>query len=626
MRKIRLQILAATIFFAFAVNGQTLLSESFEGTFPPAGWTLENAGTGNPWTQGTTANLAKSGTKSMKYAYSQTAAGNAWAFSPALNFTAGTNYVISFWYRGRGYNESLRVQIKGAATAAAPAIATVFNSTTISSTVYSEAKTYYTAPATGAVYLAFNCYSIADMFELHVDSIVVAAGPSCIPPTTTTISNVTATSATLNWTAASGATGYQYAMGTTGTPPASGTATTALSNTFTLSASTKYYLFLRSACSGSTFSDWKIDSVTTPCAASPIPYTMPVSTAPAGGIPNCSVVQNVNNDAKTWFAGSFTTDPPGITSPAMIYEYSSVNAANDWLFTQGLALTGGVTYQLSYKYMNDGTLPSSANYYPEKMKVMYGLQPDDASMTFPLADYPVVASASAISASVSFTPASSGTYFIGFHAYSSADQDLLILDDVAVITDPTTPVSLLNFEGSRVSLGNLLSWTTASELNNKGFELQRSADGVEFSSLQFIASKGVNGNSSSTLNYAFTDVKPLSGANYYRLAQIDKDGKTTLSKVVVIKGLRPLMITFSSLFPNPAKEQLKASIESPKNGLITFLFTDMAGKVVNQQTAAVVPGDNLVTLSVASLPAGSYLVKATCADGCETSVKKFVKE
>ena len=217
-------------------------------------------------------------------------------------------------------------------------------------------------------------------------------------------------------------------------------------------------------------------------------------------------------------------------------------------------------------------------------------------------------------------------YYFGFHAYSIADQDLLFVDDISVDTTPSLPIRLVNFKGERQGAKNMLSWITASEQNNKGFELQRSSDGESFSATGYVNSKAQNGNSNSTLNYEYADEKPFTGNNYYRLKQVDFDGKSTLSNIVLIKGTKTNSIVLSSVYPNPAKNQLNVVLTSPANDRVAMVITDLAGRVVMTRQNQLLSGDNKLTINVGTLLPGIYLIKAVCSNNCETAVSKFVKE
>jgi hypothetical protein len=182
----------------------------------------------------------------------------------------------------------------------------------------------------------------------------------------------------------------------------------------------------------------------------------------------------------------------------------------------------------------------------------------------------------------------------------------------------------VNFKGEQAGEINKLTWSTATETNNKGFELERSLDGIKFTSIAFVASKGDNGNSSSNLDYGYND-KAAVGVTYYRLKQVDRDGKYNFSNVVTLtrKGGD---IALSSVYPNPANAELNLKITSPRAEKLTIVVTDLTGKVVMQRAASVVTGDNIATMNVSALAAGSYIIKAVCANGCETAVHKFVKQ
>jgi hypothetical protein len=70
------------------------------------------------------------------------------------------------------------------------------------------------------------------------------------------------------------------------------------------------------------------------------------------------------------------------------------------------------------------------------------------------------------------------------------------------------PVTLLNFKCEKKGTTNKVDWTTFTEINNAGFQLQRSTDGTTFSKLAYVSSKAINGSSVAAINYNFNDVTP----------------------------------------------------------------------------------------------------------------------
>lgn len=112
------------------------------------------------------------------------------------------------------------------------------------------------------------------------------------------------------------------------------------------------------------------------------------------------------------------------------------------------------------------------------------------------------------------------------------------------------PITIVEFKGKVNGLTNQLSWTTISEVNNAGFQLQHSADGNVFTDLHFIPSNFINGNSNGTSSYSFTHNSPFKGMNYYRLKQIDKDGRQNFSTIISLKNALSTIPTIT-VYPNP---------------------------------------------------------------------------
>lgn len=139
------------------------------------------------------------------------------------------------------------------------------------------------------------------------------------------------------------------------------------------------------------------------------------------------------------------------------------------------------------------------------------------------------------------------------------------------------PVELLDFSADRGEQGIQLNWTTASEENNEGFEIQRSPDGLSWKSIEFIRGMGT---SFVTNNYLFTDEQPISGVNYYRLKQMDYDGLFSFSKVnSVVWSVKDVY----KIFPNPAGDQVW--IKTDKTFFPEIRIYDTRGRLVDRYPA-----------------------------------------
>lgn len=159
----------------------------------------------------------------------------------------------------------------------------------------------------------------------------------------------------------------------------------------------------------------------------------------------------------------------------------------------------------------------------------------------------------------------------------------------------------------------------------RGFDMQRSADGVNFESIGFVNTLAPDGNSTGQLSYNFTDNTVGGRKLYYRLRQVDVDGRNKLSSVVLIKGDKPVTLAIDGLYPNPANTLVNVVVGAPVRDKVTLLVVDMTGKTVLQKVVNVEAGSNTVPFDISQLTVGSYLVKLFC-NNCETAISKFVKQ
>ena len=173
------------------------------------------------------------------------------------------------------------------------------------------------------------------------------------------------------------------------------------------------------------------------------------------------------------------------------------------------------------------------------------------------------------------------------------------------------PVELLSFTAKRRATSVALNWTTASEKNSAYFEVQRSLNGETFAK---VAHTPARGNTNQLTAYTALDSAVPAGTLYYRLRQVDLDGKVAYSPVVVVGALGQLATL--QVYPNPASDVLHIEIpDATPYRVFNFL-----GQTVLSGTTT----PEGMVLDVRVLPAGSYLLELRTAQGPQ--VRKFTKE
>lgn len=278
--------------------------------------------------------------------------------------------------------------------------------------------------------------------------------PSCVAPNTLSASAVTTNSATLGWIAGGGESLWNIEWGVTGFTQGTGTVVSGVANPHLLnglSDATTYQFYVQANCGGSGLSSWSGPfSFSTPCNAANVPYTQDFESAVTPAAPACTSIVNAGT-GNNWATAS-VTNSYGFNGKILRYTYNGANPANTWFFTQGVNLTAGISYRVTYDYGGTGL-------YPENMKVAYGTSASTAAMTNPLADHPNIMTATPSNNFVDFTPAASGVYYFGFNAYSDADMFYLNLDNITVDLSPSclapTALNATVLSSSSASL----SWT-----------------------------------------------------------------------------------------------------------------------------------------------------------------------
>lgn len=197
--------------------------------------------------------------------------------------------------------------------------------------------------------------------------------------------------------------------------------------------------------------------------------------------------------------------------------------------------------------------------------------------------------------------------------------------DYIRFTPLIVPVEFTSFTGAFVGDNVELKWATATELNNRGFEIQRSANNSAFATIAFVEGHGTT---TEAKNYSFVDRNIESRVNYsYRLKQIDFDGTSDYSQVVNLGFTLPVAFTLEQNYPNPFNPTTNITFAVPVKSEVTLEVYNLIGqKLMTLAQGQLDAGKHSAQMNASSLSSGIYLYKLTAIgeDGSQfTSSKKM---
>ena len=162
------------------------------------------------------------------------------------------------------------------------------------------------------------------------------------------------------------------------------------------------------------------------------------------------------------------------------------------------------------------------------------------------------------------------------------------------------PVKISSFTGRKSSKMNVLNWTTEIEINVDRYEIQRSADAVNFKTIAVLKANNIALSNS----YESNDSNPLEKNNYYRLKIIDKDGKENFSKVILLNNSKKEISIL--VYPNPAIDKIQAEIPNDVKGAYEVVIINLSGQVLLSKKF-----NNNVAASTVSIPLPKSFTKGT---------------
>ncbi|HKB85242.1 MAG TPA: T9SS type A sorting domain-containing protein [Ignavibacteriaceae bacterium] len=196
---------------------------------------------------------------------------------------------------------------------------------------------------------------------------------------------------------------------------------------------------------------------------------------------------------------------------------------------------------------------------------------------------------------------------VSFRKYSANEN--LVVDGIRVAAtwSDAVPVELSSFTASVNNNSVTLNWKTATETNNRGFQIQRKTSNSGWTNVSF-----VNGNGTSTKSneYSYVDNNLESGNYSYRLKQVDFDGSSEFSKVVEVEVNNPVKFELSQNYPNPFNPTTKINFSVPSNGNVRLTVYNVLG----QEIAVLVngfmkSGSHTIDFNASDLNSGLYFYK-----------------
>ncbi|MBV6511436.1 MAG: hypothetical protein FMNOHCHN_00916 [Ignavibacteriaceae bacterium] len=227
----------------------------------------------------------------------------------------------------------------------------------------------------------------------------------------------------------------------------------------------------------------------------------------------------------------------------------------------------------------------------------------------------------------------SGTYEGAWGAYPYFPSGNVIISDISTglyivdfTLDNVTPVELVSFSAVQQGASVQLEWATASEVNNRGFEIERSSDNQNWSAVGFVSG---NGTITETSRYTFSDAYPAEGNAWYRLVQHDYDGAKAIHTPVEVFYDRNLAVSGFSLqqnYPNPFNPSTRITFSLTDAAQVTLKVYDLLGREIAVLVNGVVErGTHTQEFSASGLSSGIYIYELRSGNFVERRTMNLLK-
>lgn len=330
-----------------------------------------------------------------------------------------------------------------------------------------------------------------------------------------------------------------------------------------------------------------------------------------------SVTQPATIQGLEQFTATVVVNVEGQTDASPHYAIAGLLIPNDWQ-VDSVWFTGAYTDYCIFLPANvpDSEPGGQVDYWTDSLEARY---PSGANMKWVVyqssTSHAVIASTVQATLYAKMTPSTAqGVHNLGYFVsdagldFSNATWYSASLNN-AITVSGVLPVELTSFSAAGTKDGVQLKWATATETNNRGFEVQRSNNGKGFNTIGFVNG---NGTTSQKMNYTFVDRNAQSGKQIYRLKQMDFSGAFEYSKTVEVDLSAPKEYSLLKNYPNPFNPTTTLSFALPVESEVTLSVYNSVGQLIKiLAQGKYSAGTQNVVFDATELPSGTYFYNIT---------------
>jgi hypothetical protein len=345
----------------------------------------------------------------------------------------------------------------------------------------------------------------------------------------------------------------------------------------------------------------------------------------------CFIIATVNQPSNAFGGEQITTTVivtvEGISDANPHYGIAGFLIPNDWTIDTAY-FSGAYNDYMTFLDPDsaDAEPGGQVDYWTDSLEVRYPSGPDYMWVVYQSSTSHLTLEDTAdVTLTVKMTTSTTlGNFDLGyFVSNASLDFTDVTYFDVSLnnpITISIIPVELTSFSAS-VDKGTVtLNWETATETNNRGFEIERSTNSDKFTTIGFVPGKGTVTENN---QYSFIDKNVPGGIYYYRLKQIDYDGKFEYSKTIEVDYSIPTGYIVSQNYPNPFNPSTSIEFGVPVQAkVIISLYNSIGEEVAKITSAEFNAGRHFLNFNADNLSSGTYIYTVS-AEGIDGS--KFVQ-